>query len=375
VGYRLDGCKGKGRSSNYAFLGNRSLGFRYGLYGCGTCGEGDWLRKMGIKTKIEYADSTVNPVMGCSGCELYDADLGKNHCYAATLINRYAGKKGWPKEFNKPEYFLERVEKALQWSDLTGTKRESKPWLNDYPRIIFVNDLSDGFCPDIDPVIWLQPFMEKMAESPHIWLLLTKWPKQMRQFFEQYPVPSNFRLGVSVPNQKADWRIRELLTIPALVRFVSCEPLLEPVDLLSWLRPYPNCGNVAEDGTCADSLNPTPECHIASCPMTDIRQGISWCIVGGKSGPNARPMHPQWARDVHDQCQAANVPFFFKQFGAWTAESMKILTCKSGNRRFAKVKRNPDDEKGIWMARVGKKEAGRLLDGREWNEFPSDKSS
>ena len=162
---------------------------------------------MGKDTKIEYADSTVNPVMGCTGCELYHPDPSKNHCYAATLINRYAGLKGWPKSFNEPEYFPRRIEKAIQWPDLTNTQRKTKSWLNDYPRIIFVNDLSDGFCPDVDPMIWLYPAMKKMAESPHIWLLLTKWPKRMRRFFEQYAAPDNFWLGVSVPNQKTVWRI------------------------------------------------------------------------------------------------------------------------------------------------------------------------
>lgn len=239
----------------------------------------DTLTKMGIKTKIEFADSTINPVMGCTGCELYHPNLGQNHCYAARLINRHAGRKGWPKNFNESEYFLERMEKALRWSDLTGQKREDEPWLNGYPRIIFVNDLSDGFCPDVDPRAWLEPFMKRMAESPHIWLLLTKWPKQMGRFFEQYPAPDNFWLGVSVPNQKAAWRIEYLRGTPAAIRFLSLEPLLGPTDLRGELL----------DGD------------------------IHWVICGGESGHNARAMRPDWARGIRDQCQAAGVPFFMKQ--------------------------------------------------------------
>jgi protein gp37 len=316
---------------------------------------------MGIKTKIEYADSTINPVMGCTGCELYDTDTSKNHCYAANLINRYAGKKGWPKEFNKPEYFLERIEKAIQWPDLTGTKRESKPWLNDYPRIVFVNDLSDGFCPDVDPVIWLQPFMERMAKSPHIWLLLTKWPKQMRRFFEQYPAPRNFWLGGSVPNQKAIWRIEELLQIRAAKRIVSLEPLLEWVLLPAWCN--------AE----CDMKNPQGQC--AGC-ATSNNLGLDAIFAGGESGPNARPMHPDWARSIRGQCQASGTPYFFKQWGrnapigrnqwgGWTTQTEEQI-------RWL--------DKTVWMAGyefvpIGKKRAGRLLDGREWNGFPSYKSS
>ena len=105
---------------------------------------------MGIKTKIEYVDSSTNPIMGCTGC-----DLRESHCYAATLCGRYAGQKGWPQSFDHPEHFPGRLEKAIKWKDLTGTKRPDKPWLDGYPRVIFVNDLSDGFCPDVDPGQWL----------------------------------------------------------------------------------------------------------------------------------------------------------------------------------------------------------------------------
>ena len=88
---------------------------------------------MGKHTGIEWADCSTNPIMGCSGCELYNPNPTLNHCYAATLCNRYAGRPGWPASFTTPEHFPGRIEKALKWPDLTGTDRPDKPWLNGYP--------------------------------------------------------------------------------------------------------------------------------------------------------------------------------------------------------------------------------------------------
>lgn len=124
---------------------------------------------MGIKTKIEWADSSVNPIMGCTGCA-----LRKSHCYAAVLCARYAGRKGWPESFDRPEFFPGRLEKAMKWRDLTGEARSDKPWLDGLPRHIFVNDMSDGFCPDVDAWGWLLPHLDAMGKSPHVWMLLTK---------------------------------------------------------------------------------------------------------------------------------------------------------------------------------------------------------
>jgi len=112
---------------------------------------------MGIKTNIEYCDSTINPIVGCEGCELWAAGRPdeEQHCYAATLCKRWAGKKGWPAAFDQPEYFPGRMEQALGWPDLTGKERADKPWLNGYPRLIFLNDLSDTFNSDPEPIEWL----------------------------------------------------------------------------------------------------------------------------------------------------------------------------------------------------------------------------
>ena len=297
---------------------------------------------MGIKTRIEWCDSTVNPIMGCTGCA-----LRKNHCYAATLCMRYAGCKGWPKSFDRPEFFPGRLEKAIKWNDLTGKDRPGKPWLNGLPRRIFVNDLSDGFCPDVDAYGWLLPHLDAMEDAPHIWLLLTKWPDRMGEFFASIGgAPDNFYLGVSVENQAAaDERIPLLLQTPAAVHYVSVEPMLGPIDLSQHLS--------------------------SSCLLTTVKH-LQWIICGGESGPGARPMHPDWARSLRDQCQAAGVPFFFKQWGEFAPEShWKDFSMAQRNRKGAvfsfRDKRWPQNQR---MYKVGKKTAGNLLDGRTWQEFP-----
>ena len=319
---------------------------------------------MGIKTAIEYCDSSINPIMGCSGCE-----LRREHCYAAQLCARYAGHKGWPTSFDQPEFFPGRMEKALGWSDLTGKVRPGRgAWLDRYPRVIFVNDLSDGFCPDVDPWQWLGTNMAAMDISPHIWLLLTKWPGRMHKFFEEHPspIPNNFWLGTSVCRQQDEWRIEKLLQIPAAVRFVSCEPLLEKVRFHSkWLNGY----------------------HYESGPFTnEIRQvsnpKLDLIIAGGESGPGARPMDPDWARDIRDQCQKADVPFFFKQWGTYVDfTQVGGLSCRSLSGNRVKITGGtlngqtfyapyPWGALGPAVIKAGKKRAGRLLDGREWNEMP-----
>jgi protein gp37 len=270
---------------------------------------------MGIRTAIEWCDSTINPIMGCTGC-----DLRKEHCYAARLCTRYAGMKGWPKSFDVPEFFPGRLEKAIKWSDLTGKDRPDKPWLNGLPRHIFVNDLSDGFCPDVDPWEWLAPAIPVMHLSPHVWMLLTKWPDRMLEFFDEWnkPIPSNFCFGVSVENQEAaDERIPLLLQMPMAVRFVSCEPLLGLTNLSLYLANnslykaeryagrFRYHGEQQEDGSI-----------VAVCDDgTRFYDGVDlhWIIVGGESGPGARSMDKAWVRRIRDDCVAADTSFFYKQ--------------------------------------------------------------
>jgi len=203
--------------------------------------------------------------------------------------------------------------------------------------------MSDLFHPDVPPWFVCEVW-QVMRECPqHLFQILTKRPRRMLRLIETYIADhefgveslSNVWLGVSVENQAtADERIPLLLQTPAAVRFVSCEPLLGPIDIGQYLSYYPILPDVD--------------------PGYD---GISWTICGGESGPGARPMHPDWARSLRDQCQGAGTPFFFKQWGAYRPYD---------GHGPAPTRFND----GMGMICIGKKAAGRLLDGREWNEMP-----
>lgn len=280
---------------------------------------------MGKHTAIEYCDSTVNPVVGCIGCELFHPHPQRNHCYAAALCRRFAGQRGWPADFRTPEHFPGRIEQALSWPDLTGQDRPDKPWLNKMPRLVFVNDLSDGFGANgtrgIDPEIWLTPHLDALQASPHIWLFLTKWPAQMVDYFwahyhQRGGVPANFWLGTSITRQRtAHHRVNQLADINhrSGTRHTrlwwSVEPLLEQV------RFWPH--------------------QLAA---------VHWVVTGGESGLSARIPTPHAFRVLRDQCQTHGVPFFFKQWGG--VHSMGWVF---DNELYA----------------------GRTLDGQIWSQMPA----
>jgi protein gp37 len=190
----------------------------------------------------------------------------------------------------------------------------------------------------------------------HTFMVLTKRPERMLSWIKGYDqwlyhagtMPfinrhPNVWLGVSVENQQAaNERIPLLLQTPAAVRFISAEPLLGPVDLEEFLQ-YP----------------PFHDNYKFTFGETEWR-GLDWVICGGESGPGARVMHPDWARELRDLCQDAEKPFFFKQWGEWLPDDQ----LDASNRR------DPMTESDMTWVRVGKKAAGRQLDGKEWNEFP-----
>lgn len=330
---------------------------------------------MGMTTSIEWTDSSLNMMMGCDGCELWNPKVDMEQCYAGTLTTRYAGGKGWPVAFDQPTIFPERLKKALSWSDLTGKERPDKPHLNGYPRLIFLDDMGDTFTESL-PIDWLMPHISAMEQSPHIYQFLTKRPKRMLKFFQQLGrIPANFWLMTSVTNQETTGRISDLLRIkeidPVAILGLSVEPLLGPVDLWSARYPWPNGAGLGS--------------AFAWGPPLRARQGrgINWVIVGGESGPKARPMHPQWARDLRDQCQAAGAAFFFKQHGEWMPVQTRPddpLSPYSPEDDIPNRPNNwvgPDGKLTVGathgeqrMAKVGKHAAGRLLDGRTWDEFP-----
>ena len=230
-------------------------------------------------TKIEWADDTVNPAMGCDGCELWDPKNGVSICYAGRLTDRMLSKgplKGWPLAFDQPTIFPGRIAQAAHWRDLTGTARLDKPWLDGMPRVIFVDDMGDTFTASL-PDDWIAPELSVMGASPHVWVLLTKRPDRQRAFSLRHELPENVWAGTSITSTQ-DQRLRHLMRTRAAVRWVSYEPILAPVN---W-RPY-------------------------------FEQGLNWLIVGGQSGPDFTPMDISWLVNTIEQCRAADVPLFVKQ--------------------------------------------------------------
>lgn len=240
---------------------------------------------MSDHSNIEWTEATWNPVTGCT-----EVSPGCAHCYAKTFAERFRGVPGHPYEMGfdltlRPD----RLALPLTW------KR---------PRMIFVNSMSDLFHEEVPTSYVEQVFAAMAAAHWHTFQVLTKRSERLVELAESLPWPSNVWMGVSVENQRWTTRVDDLRRIPAAVKFLSCEPLLGPLEL----------------------------------DLADI----DWVIAGGESGPGARPMRPEWARSLRDQCTAADVPFFFKQWGA-------------------------HDEAGV---RRSKGRTGRVLDGRTWDAMP-----
>jgi protein gp37 len=309
---------------------------------------------MSADSKIEWTDATWNVVIGCD-----KVSPGCDHCYAIRTAHRmqanpnpkiaaaYAGTEADGEWTGKVNLIHDRLDLPLRWTK---------------PKKIFVNAQSDLFHADV-PDDFIARVWAVMALAPqHTFQILTKRPARMRallnseRFDELFaealyttehprgeeqaepigsapgPLP-NVWLGVSVEDQKrADLRVPALLMTPAAVRFLSMEPLLGPVDLTR--IAYTDGGGTHLD--VANGRHGIPDLWQAPA------QHIDWVIVGGESGPGARPMHPTWVDRLRDQCVAAGVAFHFKQWGS-------------------------HDEHGT---PTHKKAAGRELDGRTWDEFP-----
>lgn len=235
---------------------------------------------MAQSSGIEWTDSTWNPVTGCT-----KISPGCKHCYAERMAIRLAGMKQ-PRYRNGFEVTLQPdlIRLPLGWRQ---------------PRVIFVNSMSDLFHEEIPEDFIAEVFETMVAAHWHTFQILTKRADRLAEIAARLPWPINVWMGVSVESPRYAHRIERLRSVPAAVRFVSIEPLLEP---------------------------------IRSLPLADI----DWVIVGGESGPGARPMSPDWVREIRDVCGAKGVPFFFKQWG--------------GTR---------------------KKRTGRILDGRTWDEMPT----
>ena len=224
---------------------------------------------------------------------------------------------------------------------------------------VFCASLADVFEDRQELIMWRVDLLYMIERTSHLdWLLLTKRPENVMDMIARatgrHPEAwladrENVWIGTSVEDQKtADERIPHLLRIPSQIRFLSMEPLLGPVVLPSW-DSYVSPNGFENNGPMTTTLG------ISSEPDSLI----DWVIVGGESGHGARPMNPDWARSVRDQCAEAEVPFFFKQWGEWLPANQ--------------IDRNdgPMCLKGNWlMFRAGKAAAGRILDGQEWSQFP-----
>jgi protein gp37 len=295
---------------------------------------------MSDKSKIEWTEATWNPVTGCT-----KVSAGCDHCYAETFAERWRGTPGHAYE-NGFDLTLrpERLDQPLRWTK---------------PRRIFVNSMSDLFHDGI-PDDYIADVFARMWWAPqHTFQVLTKRHGRMRSIMPRieenlrrresdlslvdcptplvWPLP-NVWLGVSVEDQKwADIRIPALIDTTAAVRWISAEPLLGPVDL---------------NRTDKDAL---------------VDGGLDWVVAGGESGAGARPMHPDWARGLRDQCVAAYVPFLFKQWGQWVPPSQMsddtFMRWDAANGTDFCDRDEP--------VRVSSKAAaGRRLDERTWDEYP-----
>ena len=261
---------------------------------------------MGATTKIEWLGrngSTWNPWYGCS-----KVSPGCDNCYA----ERWAKRAGKP--WGKPSIASQRTfESPLRWKE---------------PRRIFPCSLSDVFHPDLPPT-WRDRAWEIIAQArQHRYLILTKRPENIAGMLP-HDWAQNFGhvwLGVTAENQEqAERRIPLLLSVPAAGYFVSLEPLLGSLNLRS-IRTGPDRPMEAHSETtwhpCGDALRKPLPLKAGETRLVGPRwTGIDWVIVGGETGPGARPMDPDWARDIRDQCQQAGVPFFFKSWGEWSADA------------------------------------------------------
>ena len=366
---------------------------------------------MSDKSAIEWTDSSWNPIVGCSifspGCARCYAmrmaarleRINPTGHYAGTTKSSKAGAVWTGKVALAPDHILTQ---PLRWKK---------------PRRIFVNSMGDLFHESI-PDKWIDRVFAVMALCPrYTFQVLTKRAERMQTFLSdvsardrqieyvaefggvyqqcvdhELPLP-NVWLGVSAERQReADERIPHLLNTPAAVRFVSCEPLLGPIDLKHLAAP--RVIGVRSYDEYLDALL-GERCSVdTGCMTKDDEPWLDWVIVGGESGPGARPMYPDWARSLRDQCDAADVPFFFKQWGEYLPIGQSLpgygkvhgaTAVKPGRMKLhyggtpERAPKHAFAERGVEFAstsdgrltfHVGKKAAGRLLDGKEHNEFP-----
>lgn len=355
---------------------------------------------MAEDTKIEWAHHTFNPWIGCT-----KVGPGCDNCYAEKeRASTVLGVK-WGANMPRRRTSDENWKKPGRWN------KEAERLGVRYR--VFCASLADVFDNEV-PGEWRADLFRLILDTPHLdWLLLTKRIGNVARMLhtDQWQHLGNVWLGATIVNQsEADRDIPKLLAVPAARRFLSMEPLLGPVDLGAWIgdeschvcrtRFYGDEMNLSSLAVKTVDFEDQPEdennirkvcpnCEtINTCGKVDVVDeeemggGIHWVIVGGESGPNARPMHPDWARSLRDQCRAAGVPFLFKQWGEWTPGENVERQRGTVDTAFlwgddwhirplnlATDYGHIDDQPDLY--RVGKKSAGRWLDGVKWDQFPA----
>lgn len=374
---------------------------------------------MAEQTNIEWADSTFNPWIGCT-----KISPACDNCYAENLMDTRMHRVEWGAGKPRQRTSAANWKKPIQWNRNAAGFVQCKDCgqrgdvvemgcagcgsknLAPARRRVFFASLADVLDNEV-PIEWLVDLLDLIQRTPHLdWLALTKrignWRSRLEAAARHLEnemsersadgdlsmwmadwlrdnAPVNVWLGITVVNQEeADRDIPKLLQVPAAVRFLSIEPMLGPVELEDcWFGDYESC-----DGY--------------------LPRQLSWVIVGGESGANARPMHPDWIRSLRDQCKAAGTPFLFKQWGEWGSGAIICSTGEPVFREFTSLQhwvnkastwvqggicldrggnqlRNGGDMKAAFedgrfpvtiMHKVGKKFAGNILDGRKHLEWP-----
>jgi protein gp37 len=339
---------------------------------------------MSENSKIEWCDHTFNPWEGCQ-----KVGPGCDHCYAETRNARFGGGKAPNWGPGAPR----RRTSAANWRKPVAWNAAHDAFFREHGRRqrVFCASLADVFDNAVDPS-WRADLFALIERTPNLdWLLLTKRIGNVNSMMvetgarlfwldhlDKCRFPDNVWLGATIVNQEeADRDIPKLLDVPACIRFISMEPLLGPVDLSAYLRV---CCNSPVEGNPGWHLQP-PDPPTCCC---DFESAIDWVIVGGESGTGARPMHIDWARSLRDQCACEGVPFLFKQHGEYQLGSdfkfddgKTISVDRRG--RFTAGTRCEDYPAGassadgwVMVRRVGKKAAGRYLDGVTHDGFPRD---
>nr|WP_047573266.1 phage Gp37/Gp68 family protein [Methylobacterium sp. ZNC0032] len=366
------------------------------------------------ETAIEWTERSWNPIVGCA-----IVSPGCTNCYAMKMARRIE-LMGTAAHYDG---LTQQTKAGAVWTGKLALAPEHvllEPLRRRKPTTWFVNSMGDLFHEDV-PHFWIDLAFAVMALTPqHTYQVLTKRAARMRAYlsdhfvrdriamaaidivnahsemklasqkwFERrdgvdhlimpWPLP-NVWLGVSAEDQRrADERIPDLLATPAAVRFVSAEPLLGPINF----RHFRCDETYSPDSDPHNDLDAlTGEVSNLAVRHTERRAKLDWIIVGGESGPGARPMHPDWPRQIRDQCVAAGTAFFFKQWGEWQPRKW----CRDGGTHalnshpghsFQKIQSHPDSIERVgagpdWvaLAKVGKNAAGRLLDGAEHNAMP-----